>query len=143
MRPIPIYRIPHPEAASSVREVRFRDLLPEGLVLVEACDGQKPAQLKIAPARFPWKDFGYFLAQGWRTSKWVPPQFKPLRRIDEAVIQALMGEAMTHAASLEILKSLRKNGFLPAVRGAKASASPQGQPKIRPVRVAPALGGKV
>ena len=78
MRGLPVYRIPNSDSPTQTREVRFRDLLPEGMILVEACDGQKPAQFKISPQQFPWRDFGHFLAQGWLTSKFVPPQFKHL-----------------------------------------------------------------
>lgn len=91
-------------------------LASEGLVRVEALDGQKPAWLDLNPNVFPWKDLALYLVQSWRASRFVPRAFRPEQRIPPEILDALCAPTLTHSDALEILKSLRKNHFLPAIR---------------------------
>ena len=101
-----------------LRDLRFRDLLPTGLVRVEGLDGKKPAQLDISPALVPWAQLSRQLAMAWRNSGSLPRCFTPQARIPDPVIEAL--ETATDADALLILRTLRKKGLLPLIR---ASAS--------------------
>ncbi len=96
--------------------MRFHSLLNEGLVRVEALDGLKPAFFDMDPVLFPWKDFAIFLVQAWQLSRPVPWAFRPSRRIPPEILDVLASPSLHHREALEILKTLRKNQFLPAVR---------------------------
>lgn len=99
------------------RLVKLHSLLAsEGLVRVEALDGQKPAWLDLSPHLFPWKDLALYLVQAWRASQYVPRAFRPEQRIPPEILDALSAPTLSHSDALEILKSLRKNQFLPAIR---------------------------
>lgn len=122
MAPV-FFHFTHKAPQGTQREVRFQSLLPEGLIRVEALDGQKPAWLHIPPKEFPWRDFSHFLIQAWQASRNVPFAFRPERRIPLEVLEALMLPGVTDAQALEILRTLRKNHFFPAIR--QESAHPQ------------------
>lgn len=88
----------------------------EGLVRVEGVDGQKPAWIDLEPRLFPWRDLAHYLAQSWQLSRPVPKAFRPVRRIPPEILAVLSAPGLTHTDALEILKSLRKNQFLPTIR---------------------------
>jgi hypothetical protein len=103
------------------RVLRYKDLLLDGKVLLEARDGLKPALVRLEARAFPWNDFSVFLVQSWRVSGPVPFLFKPARRIPEEIINALLKASQDDAR--EILRTLRKNGFLPPIRGQASVAA--------------------
>lgn len=104
--------------------MRFRDLLPEGLVRLEACDGGKPAILDVSPALIPWRSLAHYLVQLWKGSRRTPFCFVAKRRIPDEVLDVLLNPQLTDAQAQEVLRSLRKSGFLPAIVARKS-------PKIR------------
>lgn len=102
--------------------MKLQNLLAEGLVRVEALDGQKPAWLDLEPRLVPWRDLAHFLVQAWRLSHTVPRVFRPERRIPPSILDALSQPHISDGDALEILKSLRKNQFLPTIRQEKRSS---------------------
>ena len=106
------------------RQMRFRDLLPEGLVRLEACDGCKPAMVDVSPALIPWRSLAHYLVQLWKASRKPPFCFVTKRRIPDEVLEALLEPQLTDVQAQEVLRLLRKNGFFPPIIARKA-------PKIR------------
>jgi len=99
----------------SSRRVRFRDLTAEGLVRLEAVDGEKPAIMEIKAGEFPWASFARFITQAWQQSRPVPPQFRLQVRLPEEIITSLQSPHLEDSGALQILRALRKSGFIPGI----------------------------
>jgi len=100
----------------SSRKVRFRNLLCEGLVQLEALDGQKPAILDVKVQEFPWARFAHYLAQCWQNSSTVHPLFRLQGRLPDSIQTSLLAASLPDEDALQILRALRKSGILPPVR---------------------------
>lgn len=96
------------------RRVVLRNLLSTGMAVVEGVDGLKPAQYEVHGSDFPWADYLPLVYRAWRHNQKVPEPFKPLRRIPEPIFDQLIQIPLSE--QMQVLKALRKGGFLPRVR---------------------------
>ena len=92
----------------------------DGSLLLDARDYEKPARFTLTKDDvFPWEQFIGKLLCAWQLSDYtdVPPQFRPLKRIPQYVIDGLPAEETTN--KLKILATLRSQGYFPALTARK------------------------
>ena len=109
-----------PATQMKERQAALLACYKDGSLLLDARDFEKPARFYLAPADvFPWDEFVGKLLCAWQLcdSSDVPPQFKPLKRIPQYVIDGLPAE--TTANKLKVLATLRSQGYFSALTARK------------------------
>lgn len=94
----------------AVLSICYRD----GSLLLDSRDFQKPARFTLAPnCLFPWEEFIAKLLIAWQMCDYtdVPPQFRPLKRIPQFVLDRLPAEPIMN--KLKVLATLRIQGYFP------------------------------
>ena len=92
----------------------------DGTLLLDARDNQKPARFYLAPSdNFPWETFFAKMLAAWQLGDYadVPPQFRPLKRIPQFVIDGFPAEPLENKC--KILATLRKQGYFSALSARK------------------------
>ena len=92
----------------------------DGSLLLDARDFKKPARFVLTQAdNFPWEQFIEKMLFAWQLGDYtdLPPQFKPLKRIPQFVLDELPAEPT--ANKLKVLATLRTQGYFPALTARK------------------------
>lgn len=109
-----------PATQMKERQAALLACYKDGSLLLDARDCEKPAQFYLTSAdTFPWDEFIGKLLCAWQLSDYsdVPPQFKPLKRIPQYVIDGLPAEPT--ANKLKVLATLRSQGYFSTLAARK------------------------
>lgn len=100
------------------RQAALFSCFKDGSLLLDARDGQKPARFYLEPKDiFPWEDFISKMLVAWQLADYsdVPPQFRPVKRIPQFVLDGIGSETLEN--KLKVLASLRKQGYFTRLTG--------------------------